>query len=450
MVRRGLRATALRGVLTALVAASTPGLAHADEADAFAAPEQGPSTIFNGLDAAQCAFPSAVGMLDRDTEDLFCTGTLIHPQVVLFAAHCMDPESSWATPGSIMFGEDVEAPVRQIPVEDCIMHPEWLSAGIDLAACTLPVAVRQVPIVPVIMGCEVDALQPDTMVTIVGFGATSGIVDEEGGVSSTGAGRKRFTEQRITDVLVNANDVVMVGPNTGGCFGDSGGPAFARLGDGTWRVIGAASTLHPQSPEGPDGEICGFGTVYEIVWTHMAWLEEFAGFDLTPCHDTDGTWRPGPECGGFPFEPGVPETSWKLGCEVANIGAWSSSCGAPFSDGPFPSPGPVPEPPPPEPVPEPPPPDPVPEPPPPPPADSISAGDDEGRPPLDPGGDPESETASESESDDDDGGGVGESDLADRGCGCRDTERSRAPLALLLLALLRRRRGARRPGLSDT
>ncbi len=379
-----------------------------------------PAGIFNGTEASQCAFPSAVAMLDQATGQLFCTGTLIHPQVVLFAAHCMD-SASWATPGTIMFGEDVAEPVRPIPVERCEIHPDWDNGGIDLAVCKLPVAVHHVPIAPLLMGCEVDALQPGTTVTIVGFGAAIAIQDPEGEVATQGAGLKRFTQQTVTDVLPQFNDVVMIGPNTGGCFGDSGGPAFVQLSDGTWRVFGAASTLHPDSVPGPDGEICGFGTVYEIAYNHLDWLESFSGVDLTPCHDADGTWHPDQNCGGFPLSPGTPETTWDQGCEVQSLGAWSSTCGAPFSSGPFPSP--VPLPPKPAPVPEPPPPAPVPEPAPAP----VPLPEDTGRlPNIDTDTDTDTDTAGE--------------DDQDRGCSCRNDGPAPTPLALLLLLGLRRRR----------
>jgi len=420
------------GLVAALVllgrpAQASPGLAAALD----------PSGIFNGTDTTECMFPSAVGMLDEASGQLFCTGTLIHPQVVLFAAHCMDPNDSWATPGTIMFGEDVDAPVRPIPVADCVMHPEWETAGIDLAACTLPVAVRHVPIAPLLMGCEVDALQPGTAVTIVGFGATNGFQSPEGDIITQGVGHKRFTQQTVTGVFPQFNDVVMVGPNTGGCFGDSGGPAFVQVADGTWRVFGAASTLHPDSAPDENGEICGLGTVYEIAYNHLDWLESFSGFDLTPCHDPDGTWNPGQNCGGFPLSPAVPETTWKTGCEVKSLGAWSSTCGPAFSDGPFPAPGPLPPKPAPQPQPQ-----PVPQPPQPPPIPPLPPPDDTGTPTesnSDSDSDSESDSATDSET-------AAEDDGKDRGCSCRQT----TPPALALFALLALGRRRRSPVPSDT
>ncbi len=414
-----LRSNALAGAVVACISLAHGGAARAD----VSAAEPPPTQIFNGEEAAECAFPSAVGMISPGGS-LFCTGTLIHPQLVLFAAHCMDTTDDGVVPSHIIFGEDSALPVKPIPVEDCQLHPAWFSDGIDLAACTLPVAVRHVPIAPVIMGCEVDALHEDTMLTIVGFGATHGIIDEQGETTTQGVGRKRFTQQRVTDVLVDANDVVMIGPDTGGCFGDSGGPAFVQLPDGTWRVIGAASTLHPPASPRPAGQICGLGTVYEIAWNHMEWLEGFAGFDLTPCHDTSGAWNPGPHCGGFPLAPGNPESTWDLGCEATQLGAWSSTCGEPFSTGPFPLPGPIPPPPPPIPPPAPPP------PPPPPPDPTPTTSDSDS---LDPTLGSESETGSETELD-------GPGGDKDAGCACRQTSTTPAPLALLLLLGFARRK----------
>ncbi|MFY0537916.1 S1 family peptidase [Nannocystis pusilla] len=229
-------------VVCGLVALVT-GPAFAGElADASPPP---PQPIFGGEEAGECDFPSAVAMLDADTEGFFCTGSLVHPSVVVFAAHCMDPLLSWAVPGSVMFGEDVAAPVRQVPVTECATHPQWdPNATVnDLAFCKLAQPVPEVPRVPLIMGCEVDPLL-NSQVTIVGFGATGAVLDPEGNPLPTGGGRKRFTTQTVIEVSLASNDIVMVGPEHGGCFGDSGGPAYLRMGDGTWRLLGAASTLH--------------------------------------------------------------------------------------------------------------------------------------------------------------------------------------------------------------
>lgn len=410
------------------VAALWPGLAAAER---LAAPELPPAPIFNGIEAGQCDFPSAVAMLDRDTGQLFCTGTLIHPSVVVFAAHCMDPETSWATPGSVMFGEDVDHPVREVPVVACASHPQWDSAAtvFDLAACVLAQPVTGVPTTPLILGCEVDLLQPGTDVVIVGFGATNAELDPEGEPIAFGAGRKRFTTQTITSVSPVDNEIIMIGPDKGGCFGDSGGPAFARMVDGTWRVIGAASTLHPETIPDENGEICGLGTVYEVFWPNMDWLEGFAGLDLSPCFDVGGAWSPTAACGGFPADLLDPQSTWGSGCATKELGGWSATCGQPFGHGPFPGPEPEPEPPPPEPEPEPEP-EPPPEPPPTPP------------PPAPPVPGPEETSSGESESDDS-GAGVADDGLADRGCTCsqgQDGWRDRSWWLAALVLLARRRR----------
>ena len=418
-----MRAPVTVAVCGLVALASAPAVAG-DLADVT--PDQLP--IFNGVEAGECDFPSAVAMLDRDTSQLFCTGTLVHPSVVAFAAHCMDPVTSWATPGSVMFGEDVEAPVREVPVVHCETHPAWDPGATshDLAFCTLAHPVTEVPVVPLLMGCETEALA-GAQLTIVGFGATNAPLDPEGNPIPSGAGKKRFTFQTVTDVSVADNEVIMIGPDHGACFGDSGGPAFLRMFDGTWRLVGAASTLHPDAFPGPDGEICGLGAVYEIFWPHMDWFEGEVGVDLTPCFDAGGNWAPTANCGGFPGDLEDPQSSWNDGCSTSSGGQWSAVCGAPFGEGPFPGPQPEPEPPPPEPEPEP---EPQPQPQP--------------QPPV-PGPEPIDPTSSGTGDDtgDDTSAGADGGEFAERGCTCtsgQDVRGDRSWLLAGLLLLVRRRR----------
>jgi MYXO-CTERM domain-containing protein len=274
------------------------------------------------------------------------------------------------------------------------------------------------------MGCEVEQLQPGRVVTIVGFGATSAIELPDGEVDTSGSGKKRFTQQTITDVIPEFNDVIMIGPNTGGCFGDSGGPAMIQLTDGTWRVLGAASTLHPDFAPDPNGELCGLGTVYEIAFNKVDWLEQFSQHDLTPCHAVDGSWDPSAGCGGFPFFPGQAETTWIDACTSTQVGTWSGTCGPPFSTGPFPDPNPTPNPPDPPPDPPPPPPDP-------PPADPTTPTD-----PGDPTSGGETETETETDSDSETAG----MDEDEKGCGCRSEDPGPLGFAVFGLLALRRRR----------
>lgn len=417
----------LRPLAVATLAAPLLAVPLAAAAGDLKAADPAPHGIHNGLDATSCQFPATVAMLDELSGSLFCTGSLVHPQVVVFAAHCMDPGSSWATPGSVMFGENVDTPVRIFPVSHCEIHPGWWEVGLDLAVCVLEKPAHGVPIVPLLMGCEVDALQPGVEVTIAGFGASTATLDDQGEVVADGAGPKRYTTQTVTVVDEAVGDVVMVGQGTGACFGDSGGPAMVQLADGTWRVFGAGSTLHPDAPY--DEELCDYGTVYEIYWNEMAWFEEVAGVDITPCHDADGTWNPGPACGGFPFTPQVGDGNWKQACATPAISGYAATCGAPYSEGPW---EPPPEPPPPEPPPpEPPPPEPPPPEPPPP------------EPPPEPPPATTDDTSSSSSGgvESDTGPGL-DSDLIDRGCACSSGQPTprHVDLAWLLLPLALRRR----------
>jgi MYXO-CTERM domain-containing protein len=66
-----------------------------------------------------------------------------------------------------------------------------------------------------------------------------------------------------------------------------------------------------------------------MMHTGMSWFEDTTGIDLTPCHDADGTWNPGPDCTGIPMAPGVGSGSWPS-CQPGELSGWAASCGAPY------------------------------------------------------------------------------------------------------------------------
>jgi MYXO-CTERM domain-containing protein len=157
------------------------------------------------------------------------------------------------------------------------------------------------------MGCETEALVEGRPVWIVGFGNTD---DGNFGV--------KYEAQ--TEFHYIQNDEAFVGG--GGidtCQGDSGGPVFIQLDDGSWRVFGITSY----------GDGCGGGGWYSMMHTGMDWFESTTGVDITPCHDADGTWNPGPACTEFPMDPGTGAGNWPA-CSAGSVSSWSASCGEPF------------------------------------------------------------------------------------------------------------------------
>jgi MYXO-CTERM domain-containing protein len=64
----------------------------------------------------------------------------------------------------------------------------------------------------------------------------------------------------------------------------------------------------------------------------VEWIEGEVGIDITPCHDVDGTWNPGPDCRNFPKEPGTGIGDWQTGCAPGPVGGWSAICGEPYGD----------------------------------------------------------------------------------------------------------------------
>ncbi len=274
---------------------------------------------FAGDPVAACGYPSVVRVADG------CTGTLVHPQVVVTAGRCRTEMSLAAGGyrGEATFGGLGE--LRDDVGMTCELVPQKGVIRSDVMFCRLDREVPY-PVTPIAFGCEVEAeVVVGGRVTLVGHGITR--PSERRPV-----GPKRWISAQIRSLVVDVDEVgavvrdgepgVMLLDRDGGCAGDAGSPAFARMDDGTLRLLATSS----------GGRCTGFAT---LTHAHIPWFEARTGIDLTPCHNEHGGWSPTPECGGFYAGTDVGGGDPLRFCADEPHGEASETCGAAYGDEPI-------------------------------------------------------------------------------------------------------------------
>jgi secreted trypsin-like serine protease len=238
----------------------------------------GQSKIVGGTKAADGAYPWMVAIAEKSGRNLFdrqfCGGSLIAPDWVLTAAHCMEGEVPWGievVAGFTDLEDTSSAEVRG--VRAIFIHPGYADVQGDLlndvALILLDSPITN--ITPVAYSRSVAPVPIGDPVRAIGWGDTESsprfptelqMVDLS--LDSISTARRVYASNRL-----DSRHLAAIAPGKDTCGGDSGGPLFDLDGDmGDPLTIGITSYGLNCAQRGVPG-------IYANVGNYVAWIDAF-------------------------------------------------------------------------------------------------------------------------------------------------------------------------------